>query len=169
MPAKRYYTVGEANALVPRLNELFGAVMQLRGLLKELYKNLEEVDAAPSSEADLPELGDVLDDLDDDDPSDEDDDEDDDEDVRRDLMRFKGMADALKEQVQAIMATGCIIKDIETGLVDWPALHHGREILLCWRYGETEVAWWHDLSSGFAGRQPVSLLREPRGPGATGP
>jgi hypothetical protein len=158
MPAKRYYTVGEANAEVPRLNELFGAVMQLRGLLKELYRNLEEADAAPSSEADLPEFGDDLDD----------EDSDEDEDVRRDLMRFKGMADALKEQVQAIMATGCVIKDIETGLVDWPALHNGHEIWLCWRYGETEVAWWHDQTSGFAGRQPIALLQEPRGPGATG-
>lgn len=154
MPAKRYYTVGEANAEVPRLNELFGAVMQLRGLLKDLYARLDDVGCAPTSE---PELEDAIEDALTDDE--------DDEEIQRARMIFKGMADALKEQVQLIMATGCVIKDIETGLVDWPALHHGHEICLCWRYGEREVAYWHDQASGFAGRQPVALLHAQTEPG----
>jgi hypothetical protein len=66
--------------------------------------------------------------------------------------------EALRETLSEIHASGCSIKDVETGLVDWYALHDGAEILLCWRFGEREVGFWHDLESGFAGRRPVAEL-----------
>ena len=81
-------------------------------------------------------------------------------DVQRDLAVFRGLVETLREQVDEIQGTGCIIKDLEVGLVDWLAVHHGREVLLCWKYGEREVAFWHDLESGFAGRRPVSELED---------
>jgi hypothetical protein len=52
------------------------------------------------------------------------------------------------------------VKDIEIGLVDWPAMHEGREVLLCGKYGEREVASWHERDAGFAGRRPVAELRD---------
>ena len=57
--------------------------------------------------------------------------------------------------VDAIHRRGAIVKDVDEGLVDFPALRHGEEILLCWRLGEDEVAHWHGLEEGFAGRKQL--------------
>jgi len=50
---------------------------------------------------------------------------------------------------------GVLVKDIDTGLVDFPSLRDGEDVLLCWRLGEEAVAHWHSLDGGFAGRQPL--------------
>jgi hypothetical protein len=57
--------------------------------------------------------------------------------------------------VNAIHERGAIVKDLDDGLVDFPAQREGEEILLCWRLGEDEVAYWHGLEEGFAGRLPI--------------
>jgi hypothetical protein len=57
--------------------------------------------------------------------------------------------------VNAIHGLGAIVKDLDEGLVDFPALREGEEILLCWRLGEPDVAHWHDLEEGFRGRRPL--------------
>jgi hypothetical protein len=57
--------------------------------------------------------------------------------------------------VNAIHGRGAIVKDLDEGLVDFPALREGEEILLCWRLGEDEVANWHGLEEGFAGRKQL--------------
>jgi len=57
--------------------------------------------------------------------------------------------------VNAIHGRGAIVKDLDEGLVDFPALRKGEEILLCWRLGEDEVAHWHGLEEGFAGRKQL--------------
>lgn len=57
--------------------------------------------------------------------------------------------------VNAIHGRGAIVKDADEGLVDFPALRQGEEILLCWRLGEDEVAHWHGLEEGFAGRKQL--------------
>ena len=54
-----------------------------------------------------------------------------------------------------IESAGCEIKGIREGLVDFPSLREGREVYLCWRMPEKEIRFWHDLDSGFAGRQPI--------------
>ena len=55
-------------------------------------------------------------------------------------------------RVNAIHQRGAIVKDLDTGLVDFPSVREGEEILLCWQLGEDEVAHWHGLEEGFAGR-----------------
>lgn len=55
---------------------------------------------------------------------------------------------------------GCELKDFESGLVDFVGRHQGRDVYLCWRLGESRVNYWHELHTGFAGRQPVSILDE---------
>ena len=57
--------------------------------------------------------------------------------------------------VRELTELGVQVKDPATGLVDFPSLRDGEEILLCWLLGEDEVAWWHTLAGGFAGRQPL--------------
>ena len=48
-----------------------------------------------------------------------------------------------------------VVRDIDRGLIDFPAILEGREVYLCWELGEDEVAWWHDLEAGFRGRQSL--------------
>ncbi|OQY87849.1 MAG: hypothetical protein B6D38_11255 [Anaerolineae bacterium UTCFX1] len=60
--------------------------------------------------------------------------------------------------LHAIQAAGAQIKDISAGLMDFPALKEGREVCLCWRYGETDIAYWHEVETGFAGRQPIATF-----------
>jgi len=55
--------------------------------------------------------------------------------------------------VNAIHERGAIVKDLDTGLVDFPAVRDGEEILLCWQLGEDEIEYWHGLEEGFAGRK----------------
>ena len=62
---------------------------------------------------------------------------------------------AVARCVNEIHGRGAIVKDLDEGLVDFPALRHGEEILLCWRLGEDEVAHWHGLEEGFAGRKQL--------------
>jgi hypothetical protein len=57
--------------------------------------------------------------------------------------------------VNDIHNRGAIVKDLDLGLVDFPAVREGEEVLLCWRLGEDEVAHWHGLEEGFAGRKPL--------------
>lgn len=60
--------------------------------------------------------------------------------------------DALIHQVQD---TSVLFKDINLGLLDFPALKSGREVYLCWKYGEDDIAFWHEINAGYAGRQPI--------------
>jgi hypothetical protein len=65
-------------------------------------------------------------------------------------------AAGLARAVERIQAEGVLIKDLDRGLLDFPALRDGKEILLCWQLGEGEVAFWHGLEEGFGGRKPLS-------------
>ena len=114
--------------------------MQIRAQLKTLFKRLDEKRFAPADEhfsVNVPGAP---------------------PDVLRDRASFKALVETLREEIERVHETGCVIKDVETGLVDWPAQAGDREIWLCWRYGEKQVAFWHDLESGFAGRRPLSEL-----------
>jgi hypothetical protein len=68
---------------------------------------------------------------------------------------FVAAAAELESYVDRLVSLGVQVKDPDTGLVDFPALRHGEDVLLCWRAGEDSVEFWHDLESGFAGRQPI--------------
>jgi len=57
--------------------------------------------------------------------------------------------------IHQIIDTGVQIKDINSGLLDFSAIRNGREVYLCWKYGEDEIAFWHEVEAGFAGRQPI--------------
>ena len=57
--------------------------------------------------------------------------------------------------IRQIESVGCEVKGIREGLVDFPSIREGREVYLCWRMSEKEIRFWHDLHSGFAGRQPI--------------
>ncbi|MBI4512134.1 MAG: DUF2203 domain-containing protein [Deltaproteobacteria bacterium] len=147
---KRYFTLEQVNDQVARLMESFARVMQVRAQLKTLYRRLEERGFAPSSE-DFPIVVKGA-------PKD----------VNRDRATFKALIEYLREEIQRVQETGCMIKDVEVGLVDWFSQKDGRDILLCWRFGEKEVSFWHDPDTGYEGRRPISELLSEGGRPRTG-
>jgi hypothetical protein len=65
-------------------------------------------------------------------------------------------ASALARCVEQIQAAGVLVKDLDRGLLDFPALRGDEEILLCWHVGEDEIRYWHGVEEGFAGRKPIT-------------
>jgi len=80
------------------------------------------------------------------------------DDQRRVRLKMQGLVDQMQATVARIDGWGITLRDIETGLIDFPALVNGRQVWLCWRLGEETVEWWHDLDSGFSGRRPLADL-----------
>jgi hypothetical protein len=66
-----------------------------------------------------------------------------------------GLADAALACVDKLEEIGVVLKDIDLGLLDFPAEREGQEVLLCWHVGEDSVAFWHGLDEGYAGRKPI--------------
>lgn len=131
--APRYFTLDEANA----------ALEELRPVAEEMVAKRRELVEAQARRAALGAQvvtngGDLT-------PSDfaEADDE------------LESAASELARCVERIQAAGVLVKDLDQGLLDFPALREGEEILLCWRVGEPDIEYWHGLEEGFAGRKPV--------------
>jgi len=74
--------------------------------------------------------------------------------------RYFGTLMVVRGALREVEKIGAQVKDIGTGLVDFPAKLNGRDVLLCWRLGEDRVRYWHDLESGFSGRQPLDPADE---------
>lgn len=89
----------------------------------------------------------------------------------QELVRKKGEREQfvsnLEEAVNRIQETGCVVKDLDAGLVDFPALRDGREVYLCWKLGEKHIGYWHGLEEGFAGRKPLDEESREEPPGAS--
>jgi hypothetical protein len=75
------------------------------------------------------------------------------EDLERDAQLLAREIDGFQRELEEL---GILLKDRRLGLVDFPSEMNGRQVLLCWRLDEPEVQFWHELDSGYAGRQPLS-------------
>jgi hypothetical protein len=77
----------------------------------------------------------------------------------RELIETRARREAslslLKQVLEKLKEMGCLIKDLDTGLVDFPTLYRGEEVYLCWKLGEREIAWWHGVEEGFRGRKRI--------------
>jgi len=133
---KRYFSVSEANALIPALEVRFGKVMQLRAQLRTSYDALDNAGEPPTAET--LERRDGPDDL------------------RRLRGRFRALLEALTEELAAVEGLGVAVKDLDLGLCDFLGEREGREVWLCWQYGEKSIAFWHELGEGFGGRHPLT-------------
>jgi len=75
------------------------------------------------------------------------------------------LAESLKSALNRILETGCVIKDLDVGLLDFPAIIDNQDVYLCWKLGEDRIRFYHRQDEGFSGRKPL----DPRdlGPGGT--
>ena len=62
----------------------------------------------------------------------------------------------LTEILTKLQESGCLVKDLDTGLLDFPTLYQDREVYLCFRLGESHIEYWHEVEDGFRGRQPIN-------------
>jgi hypothetical protein len=134
--AREHFSVGEVETLIPSLERICVHMLQIRAGLRGVENDLERANVHLSRE----EL------LESDDGTPE---------VRRLKALFRGFYEALSDEIDHVRDLGGEVKDVETGLVDFPSLRRGEEILLCWRLGEKKIGYWHTADSGFAGRRPV--------------
>jgi len=126
MSDQRTFTIEEANSLIPRLRKLLKRLIHHRGQLVELNPEIQKARDNAEFNGGSFSGGQYL----------------------LELIRFS-------ECAQAIETMGVIIKDLDSGLCDFPHFREGRIVYLCWRLGEDEIGWWHDIESGFAGRRPI--------------
>jgi hypothetical protein len=61
----------------------------------------------------------------------------------------------LKAKLEEIELIGCLVKDLDIGLIDFPTIYRGQEVYLCWKFGETGIGFWHGVTEGFRGRKPI--------------
>ena len=69
--------------------------------------------------------------------------------------RREACASRIKESVERIQEYGCLVKDLNMGLIDFPTLFRGEEVYLCWKLGESGIQFWHGVTEGFRGRKPI--------------
>ena len=77
------------------------------------------------------------------------------EEVRALRSAIEKSTEILRGMLQEFESRGIIVRDIGRGLIDFPAMRGGREVYLCWIYGEERIDFWHELDTGFAGREPL--------------
>jgi hypothetical protein len=121
----RHFSPDEANAMLPRLKPLLRELRDAKEELTDADAHELLAEAAPSNGGG--EAG---------------------RQVGEAFLRVRGLLGSLE-------AAGIVLRDIDRGLLDFPALIEGREVYLCWELGEDEVAHWHELSSDYRGRRPL--------------
>ena len=125
MNHERHYTLEQANAALEFVTERLERLRENRAQLDDEEARAALSEAGPSNGGGAP--GRVV------------------------SAAFVGLQRALGE----LQAMEIVLRDLERGLVDFPSLRDGEEIYLCWEEGEDEISFWHDIESGYAGRQPL--------------
>ncbi|HSR54497.1 MAG TPA: DUF2203 domain-containing protein [Acidobacteriota bacterium] len=123
----KYFSLEEARSLLPRIRESMGQAIEASHLMRGFSEEIKVLGENAVNNAGSPAGTAYL----------------------QHLLE-------LTSHVSAIQDTGCLVKSVEDGLVDFPHLMDGREVYLCWRYGEDDIEYWHEVEAGFAGRQPIS-------------
>jgi hypothetical protein len=126
----RLFSLSEATALLPRLRELLPALQETKGAIDRLQRELQAMTQAASGNGHL-----LLAQMD------------------RKRRETEALTERLNASVRELQELGCELKGIDEGLIDFPAQRDGRTVFLCWKLGEERIEWWHELDTGFAGRE----------------
>lgn len=132
----RVFTVEEANRLVPMLEERLRWFQSAVRQIVEVQDSISVLIMLGGEELESSEHRELLD--------------------KRTFL--EELVEQYGERLEEFNRLGCLIKDLENGLVDFYGHKDGRLIFLCWRMGERGVHYWHEIQSGFGGRRPVSEL-----------
>src|SRR5262245_1763535 len=150
----RFFDIDSPNAAVPELEGILSVLAEQRAELVRLRDDVVERtgggEGVPGGRGERRSGGDIDDDRDAGAVTADD--------LRLTRLRMQGLIDQMAAGVARIDALGLTLRDIEHGLVDFPALFAGRQIWLCWQRGEPRVDWWHDVDSGFSARRPLEEL-----------
>ncbi|HXU10707.1 MAG TPA: DUF2203 domain-containing protein [Candidatus Binatia bacterium] len=126
----RFFTVEEANALIPRLRP---KVEELLTTFKEIRTEIETAASQAGLSPGSPELARHL----------------------EARAVAPGLFDRVKRLIGELHDQGCLVNGPEAGLVDFPCVYNNETVFLCWKYGEPRVGYWHRIPDGFAGRRPL--------------
>lgn len=130
----RYFSLAEAEELLPQVEEALREAIALRAAYTEAEAVLEGAQRRILMAGGMqPDHSRLL----------------------RERARRDASAAQLKTALEKIQGLGCEVKDLDTGLVDFPTLFRGRAVYLCWKLGEQGITWWHGLEEGFRGRKPI--------------
>ena len=132
--ADRYFTPREVEALIPALARLMHEAMTARRKAAALRERLRAEQARITLAG-----GGVLDRAQ----------------WRADTGRIAELSERMRKDLEKVVELGGAPKDLGLGLVDFPHLRDGREVNLCWKYGEREIRHWHGVDEGYAGRKPL--------------
>ena len=134
------FSVEEANALVPFLKERFSAIRRLQEQLRGAREDMKVLsDIWGKALLDSGNADNKL--------------------YRAAKERMDEAAQAIAKEVGQVTGKGCTVTDLNEALVDFPHSMGGAMVLLCWRFPEDKVAFWHETSAGFAGRRPLEQLQ----------
>ena len=128
---ERHFTLKEANAQVPWLEETFASLTPLENELTERHISLLELLRHRSSNGSASTN----------------------EKIRAQQLAIERINEQLRQSLQEITDRGIMVRDIERGLVDFPSYREGHEVYLCWVRGEKRVGFWHGTDEGFASRK----------------
>ena len=134
MTGSRSFTIDEANALIPRLEMLMERAQRAAFVLRSAMQDPDDLDG-PRARTTSEVLR-----------------------LRPDLAEH---VHALEGAVGEIERLGGQFKGLDLGLVDFPTQVDGTTVLLCWQYGEKQIAYWHRADEGFAGRRPLHAAERP--------
>jgi hypothetical protein len=153
----RFFDLDEANATLPEVRTILEALRDERAELIRLRDQVMERQASEEAPSETPTEANVRGTGRPSEPADRQSDSSDAE-VRVLRLRMQGVIDQMQAGVARIDELGFSLREIESGLIDFPALASGRQIWLCWRLGEGDVAWWHELGDGFTNRHALTDL-----------
>lgn len=126
----RLFSLDEARALLPALRDQLLDMQQQKQKLDQLRGRLRSLSPVMRSNGHSEEAADL------------------DRDIRKRI-------EALREQLEELMARGILVKDLDEGIIDFPHRRDGEIVLLCWKLDEPDIRYWHDFESGFNGRRPL--------------
>jgi hypothetical protein len=130
---KKYFTAAEANATLPLVRAIVKDIVELANALQDRQERLVGLGGPERGKLGKAHQEEV-------------------EMLQAEMERDENR---LREFEQELRGLGVELKSYDSGLIDFPALLDGREVYLCWRLGEADVAHWHELEAGFAGRQKL--------------
>ena len=133
---KRRFTLAEANRSLPLVQRVVGDIVKTHAQAMKLQHDIERQGAANGGKNVRPQVAPAV------------------------QKQLDDCMNKLEDFVDELSEIGCELKDYQMGLIDFVGRHEGRDVYLCWKLGEDRITHWHELDSGFAGRQSVSKLRE---------